>query len=67
MKILFFLTQTKPIRQILRHIGELDPALAISSARDRPMLSAGIDQTQYWDDNAANPITEYEFDKTVSW
>ncbi len=67
MKIIAFVTETEPIRKILRHIGELDHAPAISPARDPPIFCAEIDQTQYWDDHAAKSITEYEFDQTVSW
>jgi len=67
MKIIAFVTETEPIRKILRHIGELDHAPAIFPARDPPIFCAEIDQTQYWDDHAAKPITEYEFDQTVSW
>ncbi len=66
MKIIAFVTDTEPIRKILRHIGERDYAPAISPSRDPPILCAEIDQTQYWDDHAAKPITEYEFDQTVS-
>lgn len=67
MKIIAFVIETKPIGQILRHIGELDHAPAISPARDPPIFCAEIDQTQYGDDNAVNPTAEYEFDQTVSW
>jgi hypothetical protein len=67
MKIIAFVTETKPIEQILRHIGELEHAPAISPARYPPIFCAGIDQTQYGGDNAVNPIIEYEFDQTVSW
>jgi hypothetical protein len=47
MKIIAFVTETKPIEQILRHIGELEHAPAISPARYPPIFCAGIDQTQY--------------------
>ncbi len=67
MKIIAFVTETKPIGQILRHIGELDHAPAISPARDPPIFCEEIDQTQYWDDHTVNPTVEYEFDQTVSW
>ncbi len=67
MKIIAFVTDTEPIQKILRHIGERDHAPAISPARDPPVFCAEIDQAQYWDDHAAKPITEYEFDQTVSW
>ena len=66
MKIIAFVTDTEPIRKILRHIGERDYAPAISPSRDPPILCAEIDQTQYWDGYAAKPITEHEFDQTVS-
>ncbi|MEO1886304.1 MAG: transposase [Methyloprofundus sp.] len=67
MKMIAFVTETEPIRKILRHIGELDHAPSISPSRDPPVFYAEIDQTQSWDDHAAKAITEYEFDQTVSW
>ena len=67
MKIIAFVTETKPAGQILRHIGELEHAPAISQTRDPPIFCAEIDQTQYWDDKTVNTIAEYEFDQTVSW
>ncbi len=67
MKIIAFVIEMKPIGQILRHIGELDHAPAISPACDPPIFCAEIDQTQYGNDNAVNPTAEYEFDQTVSW
>jgi len=54
MKIIAFVTEGQPIGRILQHIGEPDHAPAISPARDPPIYCAEIDQTQYWDDNAAN-------------
>ena len=66
MKIIAFVTDTEPIRKILRHIGELDHAPSISPSRDPPVFYAEMDQTQYWD-NTVKPITDYEFDQTVSW
>ncbi len=54
-------------QKILRHIGELDHAPSISPSRDPPVFYAEIDQTQYWDDNTVKPITDDEFDQTVSW
>ncbi|HIF61178.1 MAG TPA: hypothetical protein EYQ26_17105 [Rhodospirillales bacterium] len=67
MKMIAFVTDTEPIRKILRHIGELDHAPSISPSRDPPVFYAEIDQTQYWDDNTVKPITDDEFDQTVSW
>jgi len=67
MKIIAFVTETAPIRKILRHIGEREHAPAISPSRDPPIFCTEIDQTQYGDDHAAKPITEYEFDQTLSW
>ena len=62
MKVIAFVTDTESIRQILRHIEEQDHAPAISSYRDTPIFCAVIDQTQYWEANAAKPITDYTFD-----
>jgi len=44
MKIIAFVTETKPIGQILRPIGALDHAPAIAPARDSPIVCAAIDQ-----------------------
>jgi len=67
MKIIAFVTETEPFRKILRHIGERDHAPAIYPARDPPIFCTEIDQTQYGNDHAVNPIIEYEFDQTLSW
>ncbi len=67
MKTIDFVTETKLIGQILRHIGELDHAPAIYPARTPPIKCAEIDQTLYCDDNAVNLTAEYKFDQMVSW
>ena len=67
MKIIAFVTEREPIGRILQHIGEPDHAPVISPARGPPISYAEMDQIQGWDDNAVNPIPEYEFDQTVSW
>lgn len=67
MKIIAFVTEREPVGIILQHIGEPDHAPVISPARSPSTNDAEIDQTQYWNDNAANPIIEYEFDQMVSW
>ncbi|MEO1924882.1 MAG: hypothetical protein ABGY08_02650 [Gammaproteobacteria bacterium] len=66
MKIIAFVTERQPIRKILGHIGERDHAPAISPARYPPIFCTEIDQTQYGDHHAVKPITDYEFDQTVS-
>ncbi len=67
MKIIAFVTEMEPVGRILRHVGESDHAPAISLARGPPVFCAEMDQTQYGEDSAVNPIPEYEFDQTVNW
>ncbi len=67
MRIIAFVTESEPIRRILRHIGEPDSAPEISPARGPPDLFLELDQSQAWSDDGAVPIPEFEYDQTVSW
>jgi len=66
MKIIAFVIERQPIGRILQPIGEPDHAPAISPARGPPVSDAEINQTQGWDDNAVDPIPDYEFDQTIN-
>ena len=52
--------------KLLQHIGEPDDAPAIFPARGSPISDAEINQTQGWNDNAVDPIPDYEFDQTIN-
>ena len=66
MKSIAFVTERQPIGRILQPIGEPDHTPAISPARGSAISEAEINQTQGWDDNAVDPIPDYEFDQTIN-
>jgi hypothetical protein len=66
MKSIAFVTERQPIGRILQPIGEPDHTSAISRARGPAVSDAEINQTQGWDDNAVDPIPDYEFDQTIN-
>ena len=67
MKSIAFVTERQPIGRILQPIGEPDHTPAISPARGSAISEAEINQTQGWDDNAVDPIPDYEFDQTINY
>ncbi|OQX32104.1 MAG: hypothetical protein B0D96_03155 [Candidatus Sedimenticola endophacoides] len=67
MRIIAFMTEQEPIKQILRHIGEPDIAPAITPARGPPDCCLEQDQSLAWLYDALDPAPEFEYDQTVSW
>ncbi|MES9858914.1 MAG: hypothetical protein ABW166_20290 [Sedimenticola sp.] len=67
MRIIAFVTELEPVRQILRHIGEPDGAPVIAPARGPPDFSLELDQSQAWANDGADPVPEFEYDQSVNW
>ena len=67
MRIIAFVTETAPMRRILKHVGEPAEPPRIASARgppawDDPPVDLGPD----WE-ALAQPSPEYVFDQEVQW
>lgn len=64
MRIIAFVTETAPIRRILRHIGEADLQPIIAPARGPPFFDLKFDQTPDYDLSTVEQ--EYEFDQRMN-
>ena len=68
MEIIAFITETDPIQRILNHIGEPTTPPQIASARAPPVeWDTDFDQTPFQESGQAEPVSEFEYDQTVTW
>jgi len=68
MRLIAWVTEPEPVRQILTHIGELTAPPPISPARSPPGAEAfDWDQSSANDPELGESAPEFEYDQTVSW
>ncbi|WP_236786530.1 transposase [Allochromatium tepidum] len=66
MRIVAFITEAAPVKQILTHIGEPPRPPPISPARGPPAWDEAPEPAPDWN-LAAQPEPEVEFDQRVTW
>ena len=68
LRLIAFLTEADPIQRLLIHIGEPATPPPIVPARAPPdWPEPDFDQINRRKAEQAEPITEFEYDQTVSW